>query len=77
MPRPPTLQVICESCDVGVHQLCYGVDNVPEGPWYCDTCRDHVAVRRWLPLSGWWPPLRMSPTQLTQQHCLALLSRNA
>lgn len=34
------LILLCEGsgCDVAVHQMCYGVSNVPDGEWLCDTC---------------------------------------
>ena len=34
--------VFCDGCDVAVHQLCYGIEKIPEGEWYCDICIDHL-----------------------------------
>jgi hypothetical protein len=30
--------IFCDSCDVSVHQHCYGVDNVPRGDYFCRAC---------------------------------------
>jgi len=35
--------VICEGCNVGTHQSCYGRDElrdgVPVDDWYCERCK--------------------------------------
>ncbi|KAI9286046.1 PHD-zinc-finger like domain-containing protein [Umbelopsis sp. AD052] len=31
-----------EDCDLPVHQDCYGIDEVPDGSWYCERCEDGV-----------------------------------
>lgn len=35
---PNNLMVMCEGCDVAVHQDCYGILHIPEGPWLCRRC---------------------------------------
>lgn len=30
--------IFCESCNLAVHQQCFGVDSVPDVDWYCDVC---------------------------------------
>jgi len=30
--------VYCDGCDLRVHQHCYGVPDIPDGDWFCETC---------------------------------------
>ncbi|XP_067136146.1 uncharacterized protein nwk isoform X2 [Centruroides vittatus] len=30
--------VFCDSCNICVHQACYGITNIPDGSWLCCTC---------------------------------------
>ncbi|ESN93343.1 hypothetical protein HELRODRAFT_194139 [Helobdella robusta] len=30
--------VFCDGCDVGVHQVCYGILKIPKGSWVCRAC---------------------------------------
>ncbi|XP_013787364.1 protein Jade-3-like isoform X2 [Limulus polyphemus] len=34
--------VFCDSCNVCVHQACYGITKIPEGSWLCKTCTHNV-----------------------------------
>lgn len=31
--------LFCESCNVAVHQMCYGIERVPDGDYYCLPCK--------------------------------------
>ena len=30
--------VFCDSCNICVHQACYGIDTIPDGSWLCKPC---------------------------------------
>jgi hypothetical protein len=30
--------VFCERCNISVHKSCYGMGELPDGDWNCDTC---------------------------------------
>jgi hypothetical protein len=36
---PDNQILFCEACNVPVHQMCYGIEEVPEGDYYCVACR--------------------------------------
>ncbi|KAK8810564.1 hypothetical protein WA158_007139 [Blastocystis sp. Blastoise] len=31
--------VFCDGCNVAIHQLCYNINTIPEGDYFCDVCR--------------------------------------
>ncbi|OKL58192.1 hypothetical protein UA08_06648 [Talaromyces atroroseus] len=36
--------LLCDGCDVPSHTYCLGLDAVPSGPWYCETCETQRAL---------------------------------
>ena len=41
-PETNNEMIFCEICKVCVHQHCYGVREIPEGPWKCQTCASGI-----------------------------------
>jgi hypothetical protein len=31
--------VFCDGCNAAMHQICYGITEIPEGDYYCDRCK--------------------------------------
>eukprot|EP00163_Fabomonas_tropica_P005238 TRINITY_DN1471_c0_g1_i2.p1 TRINITY_DN1471_c0_g1~~TRINITY_DN1471_c0_g1_i2.p1 ORF type:complete len:925 (+),score=196.13 TRINITY_DN1471_c0_g1_i2:1730-4504(+) len=31
--------LMCDGCDIAVHQKCYGVSKIPNGDWFCSRCK--------------------------------------
>jgi hypothetical protein len=55
------LMLLCSKCNNGYHTFCVGLDEVPEGDWYCSPC----LTKGKFPAK---PPSRQPPTQPTEQY---------
>lgn len=58
-PEDGNEMIFCDGCQVCVHQLCYGVDTVPDGEWYCYSCRSAQgrADPKWRPTCVFCPTI--------------------
>ena len=52
----------CDGCDAYYHTYCVGLDEVPVGHWFCDTCETQRAIESVCPASAEHPPPRRHNT---------------
>lgn len=60
--------VICDDCDLVVHQECYGIPHIPEGPWLCRTCNDRARSNYTIKPKCLMCPWPNSALRKTQDH---------
>ena len=41
--------LLCDGCDVGYHTYCVGLDSVPVGHWFCESCATQRAIESVCP----------------------------
>ncbi|KAI9713662.1 MAG: hypothetical protein M1812_006634 [Candelaria pacifica] len=44
--------LICDGCEVGWHMFCVGLDSVPSGDWYCESCAGQRPLEPCIPASA-------------------------
>lgn len=40
----PNEIIMCDNCDLAVHQVCYGIPTIPQDDWFCRDCRDDDGI---------------------------------
>ena len=52
----------CDGCDAYYHTYCVGLDSVPMGHWFCETCETQRAIESVCPTSAERTPRRPQNT---------------
>lgn len=42
--EPDNEMIFCDSCNICVHQGCYGISKIPKGEWYCTPCSNDITA---------------------------------
>lgn len=51
LPENPLVYCDGDGCTVAVHQACYGIITVPQGPWFCRRCESQERAAKVVSVS--------------------------
>lgn len=68
--------LLCDGCDVGYHTYCVGLDSVPVGHWFCESCAMQRAIESVCPPTRPTPRSHNTAERRTRGQRRRLRSRN-
>lgn len=68
--------LLCDGCDVGYHTYCVGLDSVPVGHWFCESCATQRAIESVCPPTSSTPRSHNTADRRTRGQRRRLRSRN-